>query len=114
MTTTEAMATWSVTCPVCGKVSAMSPKAGRLWLRSEGVIILEYFCPSCYEFNSWRLRDVDLAQDLTSLGVETTVVPPRSSHPQLCPVTEAEVQSIAVASMDMFNRIIAYETGTNA
>lgn len=103
-------------CDHCGVGAVYRPSAIGMKLYTHGVIVMEFFCVKC-RLENRRIIEVDLAEHLEHVGVTATVVhtpgellehPP----PGTPPIADADVDRIESMSLDVFNRLMRFETGT--
>lgn len=119
MTTTTTMTEQMVDamileCSLCRENGTYVPKATRLTLFTHGLIVLRFFCVHCYDLDRQVVRSSAFADQLTQLGVPTTVVRTPMEmfeHPEATvpAITMGHVMLVERASLKVFNQLLVQE-----
>jgi hypothetical protein len=101
-------------CSLCRENGTYVPKATRLTLFTHGLMVLRFFCVHCYEMDHQVLRTSAFADQLTQLGVPTTVVRTpmelfEHPDPKVPAITKGHCTGMERLSLEMFNRVVDRE-----
>lgn len=113
-TMTELADAMILECSRCREHGTYVAKATRLTLFTHGLMVLRFFCVHCYELDYQVLKSSAFADQLTQLGVPTTVVRTPMEmfeHPDanVPAITQGHCTGMERLSLEVFNRVLERE-----